>query len=223
MSARSKSSRKLGDLRVFAATVIAGRHSSPPRAENSALCCGPCLRPFYAAVPACRGKLAGVDESLSINLDFDAAAKLWDAYAAAFPVQAAAAGTYNVEAFGDSPAQADELLALVLDGSKRATSSHVAAYADEGEPLPRIGVHWIVCDGAGVPRVILRTTELRLGTFNDADEALARDEGEDDLSLDSWRREHRRFWERTAAARGGRWSESDELVFERFEVVWPAQ
>ncbi|MCC9176839.1 ASCH domain-containing protein [Arthrobacter sp. zg-Y750] len=164
-----------------------------------------------------------MNEPFSPELDFDAAANLWDAYAAAFPAQAAAAGTYNVEAFGDSSALADELLALVLDGTKRATSSHVAEYVDEGEPLPRIGLHWIVCDGDGVPRVILRTTELRLGTFNDADEALARDEGEDDLSLDSWRREHQRFWERTAAARGGSWSESDELVFERFEVVWPAQ
>ncbi|MCC3300710.1 ASCH domain-containing protein [Arthrobacter sp. zg-Y895] len=156
-----------------------------------------------------------------ITLDFDAAALLWDAYAAAFPARAAAAGEYTVEAFGDSPALADELLALVLDGRKRATSSHVAEYVAEGEPLPRIGIHWIVCDGAGAPKAILRTTELRLGTFADADEAFAYDEGEDDRSLASWQREHRKFWERTAAARGGSWSEEDELVFERFEVVWP--
>lgn len=164
-----------------------------------------------------------MDTPSPIPLDFEAAARLWDAYAEAHPGRAAAAGEYTVEAFGDSPALADELLSLVLDGRKRATSSDVAGYAAEGEPLPRIGVHWIVCDGAGAPKVILRTTELRLGTFNDADEAFARDEGEDDLSLDSWRREHRRFWQRTAAARGGSWSESDELVFERFEVVWPAE
>ena len=161
-------------------------------------------------------------DTAEIAYDYDAAARLWDAYAAAFPARAAAAGEYTVEAFGDSPQMADDLLGLVLSGRKRATSSDVAGYAADGEPLPRIGVHWIVCDGAGAPHVILRTTELRLGTFDDADEAFARDEGEDDLSLDSWQREHRRFWQRTAAARGGSWSESDELVFERFEVVWPA-
>ena len=156
-----------------------------------------------------------------ITPDFDAAALLWDAYAAAYPEQAAADSQYNVETFGDSPQLADELLALVLDGRKTATSSLVAEYVDGGDQLPRIGIHWIVCDSAGVPRAVLRTTELRLGTFRDADEAFARDEGEDDLSLESWRREHRKYWERTSAVRGGSWSESDELVFERFKVVWP--
>ncbi|GAA3290780.1 ASCH domain-containing protein [Arthrobacter citreus] len=156
-------------------------------------------------------------------LDYDAAARFWDAYAAAFPRQAAAAGTYTVEAFGDSPELADQLLSLVLAGRKRATSSHVAEYMAEGEPLPRIGVHWVVCDGSGEPGAILRTTELKIGTFADADEAFARDEGEDDLSLASWRREHQKYWERTAAARGESWSERDELVFERFDLVWPAR
>ena len=155
-------------------------------------------------------------------LDFDSAELLWDAYAAAFPAQAGVDGEYNVESFGDSPVLADELLALVLDGRKRATSSNVADYVAEGEPLPRIGAHWIACDGTGAPKAILRTTELTLGTFADADAAFAYDEGEDDRSLTSWRREHRKFWERTAAARGGSWSEEDELVFERFEVVWSA-
>ncbi|MCC3270448.1 ASCH domain-containing protein [Arthrobacter gengyunqii] len=158
----------------------------------------------------------------SIEPDFEAAAVLWDAYAAANPEQAAADSQYNVETFGDSPKLADELLALVLDGSKTATSSLVAEYAEDGDQLPRIGIHWIVCDSTGAPRAILRTTELRLGTFRDVDEAFARDEGEDDRSLESWRREHRRYWERTSAARGISWSESDELVLERFKVVWRA-
>lgn len=161
--------------------------------------------------------------SAPIMPDFDAAALLWDAYAAAFPEQAAADSQYNVETFGDSPEMADELLAVVLNGRKSATSSLVADYLDAGEQLPRIGIHWIVCDSTGEPRAILRTTELRLGAFRDADEAFARDEGEGDLTLASWRREHQQFWERTAAARGGSWSEADEVVFERFEVVWPLQ
>ena len=159
--------------------------------------------------------------SAPIAPDFDAAALLWDAYAAAFPDQAAADSQYNVETFGDSPAMADELLARVLDGSKRATSSLVAEYLDEGDQLPRIGNHWVVCDSTGVPRVILRTVGLRLGTFNDVDAAFARDEGEGEGTVESWQREHRRFWERGAQRRGSSWSESEEIVFERFAVVWP--
>ena len=159
--------------------------------------------------------------SALISPDFEAAALLWDAYVSAYPVQAAADSQYSVETFGDSPAMADELLALVLDGTKCATSSLVAEYVEEGDQLPRIGGHWIICDGAGVPRAILRTVELRLGTFNDADEAFARDEGEDDRTLESWQREHRRYWERGAERRGTSWSEAEEIVFERFNTVWP--
>lgn len=48
-------------------------------------------------------------------------------------------------------------------------------------------------------------------------------EGEDDLGLSSWRREHRRYWMRVSAAQGRDWSEEDEIVFERFSVVWPPE
>ena len=47
--------------------------------------------------------------------------------------------------------------------------------------------------------------------------------GEDDLSLESWRTQHRIYWERVSAARGAAWSEDDEIVFERFAVVWPPE
>lgn len=60
-------------------------------------------------------------------------------------------------------------------------------------------------------------------TVDSADEAFAHAEGEDDRSLESWRRERRRYWERTTEARGARWSETDEIVFEYFAVVWPPQ
>ena len=62
-----------------------------------------------------------------------------------------------------------------------------------------------------------------LGDFNSADAAFAWDEGEDDRSLESWRTEHRRYWQRGCAARGAVWRESDEIVFERFRVVWPPE
>ncbi|CEA07912.1 ASCH domain protein [Arthrobacter saudimassiliensis] len=154
--------------------------------------------------------------------DFEAAAVLWDEYAQARPEQAAADPEYEVEMFGDGPETADALLELVLTGHKRATSSLVAEYLQEGAQLPRIGAHWIACDGQGRPRAVLRTVELKLGTFTDADADFARDEGEDDGSLTAWRHAHRTFWERTAAARGAAWSEAEEIVFERFDLVWPA-
>lgn len=157
------------------------------------------------------------------EVDRVAAAAMWEAYRAARPGAAAAAGDFTVEFFGDSVELADELLALVTHGPKRATASLVAEFAEEGEPLPRIGSHWIACDGRGAPVVVIRSTELRIGTFDSGDAAFAYDEGEDDRSLESWRYEHRRYWERTRAAAGSEFTPEHEVVFERFSVVWPPE
>lgn len=148
---------------------------------------------------------------------------MWAAYAAAHPSAVAAGAEHTVERFGDSEQLSDELLEIVLSGRKRATSASVSEFVDEGEQLPRIGSHWIACDGRGVPRIIVRSTELRIGPFDSVDADFAADEGEDDGSVASWKTEHRRYWQRTAAARGATWSTSDEIVFERFAVVWPPE
>lgn len=153
--------------------------------------------------------------------DLEAAAEMWGAYGAACPEAVAACPDHTVEHFGDSARLADELLGLVLAGRKRATAELVADFVARGDGLPRIGSHWIACDGAGTPRAVLRSTELRVGPFTSADAAFATDEGEDDLSLASWQREHRRYWTRVSAARGATWSEDQDIVFERFSVVWP--
>ncbi|WP_096423355.1 ASCH domain-containing protein [Microcella alkaliphila] len=157
------------------------------------------------------------------DIDRAAAEAMWRAYADAHPETVAATQDWTVEYFGDSPTLADELLGLVLDGTKRATAALVVEFIAEGEALPRIGSHWIACDGAGVPRVVLRSTEFRLATFDEVDERFAFDEGEDDRTLATWREGHRRYWERTAAARGGTWSPEQQIVLERFTVVWPPE
>jgi uncharacterized protein YhfF len=155
--------------------------------------------------------------------DLEAAQAMWAEYAHAAPRVVRVAEEHTVERFGDSQALADELLALVLAGVKRATAELVDEFLARGDAVPRIGSHWIACDGRGVPRAILRTVELRIGDFASVDAAFAHDEGEDDRSLEAWRREHRRYWARGAAARGSTWSEADEIVFERFAVVWPPE
>ena len=126
-----------------------------------------------------------------------------------------------VAQFGDHRGLADELMALVLAGTKRATAGLVAEFAAAGEPLPRVGGHWIACDGAGVPRCILRSTELRLGPLSSVDDAFAWDEGENDRTRATWLAGHLAYFRRTQEARGSAWSDDLEVVFERFGVVWP--
>ncbi|MFE6964153.1 ASCH domain-containing protein [Agromyces sp. NPDC057679] len=156
-------------------------------------------------------------------IDHAAALAMWAEYRAAHPTIATDAEEPSAERFGDHPELTDELLGLVLDGTKRATATLVAEFEAEGQALPRVGSHWIACDSTGAPRVILRSTELRVGPFTSVDAAFAYDEGEDDRSLASWRENHARYWRRAAAAIGIEWTEQHEVVFERFSVVWPPE
>ena len=156
-------------------------------------------------------------------LDVAAAERMWDEYAAARPAAVRACPEHVVDRFGDSAELADELNDLVVHGPKRATAELVDEFAARDEPLPRVGSHWVACDGAGAPRVVLRSTELRIGTIADVDEAFARDEGEGDRTLATWTAEHRRYWARTCAARGVVFRDDDEIVLERFAVVWPPE
>jgi uncharacterized protein YhfF len=151
-------------------------------------------------------------------VDDAAAAAFWLGYVAAHQA-VASDDEHAVVRLGESRAEADELLGRVRYGAARATAELVADLAHRGEALPRLGAHRVVCDGRGVPALVLRTVELRLATFREVDADFALDEGHGDLR--SWREQHRADWERTCAARDAVWRESDEIVLERFRVVWP--
>lgn len=159
----------------------------------------------------------------NIVIDEDAAQLMWDAYRAAHPEQVHEQEEPPAEYFGDSAELADELIDLVLQGPKRATAALVAEFADGSEQLPRIGSHWIACDGRGVPRAVLRSVELRVGPVRSVDAQFAWDEGEDDRTRESWLAGHGRYWKRACARMGLDYSEDLEAVFERFVVVWPPQ
>ena len=155
--------------------------------------------------------------------DLAAARHLWEQYRAASPGTARDGKLPPVEYFGDHPALADELLALVTSGRKRATATLAVEFALDGQLLPRIGDHWIACDGKGTPLLILRSTAVRVGTIGSADAAFARAEAEDDGSLEAWLDSHRGYWQRVAAAGGFEFTEESEIVFEYFEVAWRAE
>jgi uncharacterized protein YhfF len=126
-------------------------------------------------------------------------------------------------AFGDSPRLADELLDLVLGGTKTATTSALWEYTDAGEPLPERGDLSIVLDGRGHPRALIRTTEVRIVRFADVDAEHAYQEGEDDRSLAAWVTAHERYFQRVAAAAGRTFDGDTEVVLERFELRFPAR
>jgi uncharacterized protein YhfF len=111
--------------------------------------------------------------------------------------------------FGDSPALADELAALVLAGLKRAT-----CWAASDGMLTEVGKRMVMLDGAGKPSAVLETVELVQRRFDEVDAAFAYDEGEGDRSLAFWERAHRAYF-----TRKGQFVEGMLLYCERFRVV----
>ncbi len=241
------------DLALMDAAFVDGRdevegvHLSGSRAATAAARAGGVGRLVLTHVPAwndpevCRAQAAAVwpgevelavaGETLDVGqpvvvppvrVDRAAGLRMWTDYLAAHP-GLPPEDEPAVEAFGDGPVLADELVALVTHGPKRATAGLVAAYAHDGDPLGRVGSHWVACDGSGQPRAVLRTTELRVGPLSSVDERFAWDEGEGDRSLASWLDAHGRFFRRECERIGIAFSDDLEVCFERFGVVWPPE
>lgn len=155
----------------------------------------------------------------AVPVDEVAGRRMYDDFLAAHPDVPRRDDT-EVVCFGDTPELADELLGLIVGGAKRATATLVTGYLAAGDPFPPLGAYWVCCDGTGVPRAVLRTTELRLGPFDSVDARFAWEEGEGDRTLETWVEGHRRAYERQCARIGIEFSEDLEVCFERFTLVW---
>jgi uncharacterized protein YhfF len=127
--------------------------------------------------------------------------------------------TPTADYFGDSVELADELLGLILHGPKRATAGSYDDYLREGAQIPYEGLLSIALDGRGVPRALLRTTDVRVGPLSSVDDRFAWDEGEGDRTRDSWLRDHHTFFERYLPTVGLEFSPDMPTVFERFELL----
>jgi len=123
--------------------------------------------------------------------------------------------------FGDCPELADELLELVLTGKKTGTATLVIELEKEGEKMPKVGDYNIILDGKGKPRAIIRTTKVVIKPFIEVEESFAYSEGEDDRTLESWRREHWKYWTRKGQKLGFAMKEDHLVICENFEIVFP--
>jgi uncharacterized protein YhfF len=101
---------------------------------------------------------------------------------------------HNLEtfSFGDGPDLANELIELVLSGTKCAT-----CWADsQGLLSAEVGKLMVALDGQGAPKAVVKTIELTKRRFDEVDDAFAYDEGEGDRSLQYWREAHTEYFTR---------------------------
>jgi uncharacterized protein YhfF len=144
----------------------------------------------------------------------------WQTYIAGLPDNSSSCESYEVHQFGDSSTLADELSTLILKGTKTATCSALWEWEAEGINLPEIGTKKIVLDGNGNPICIIETTEIVIQSFSEVDAQFAYEEGENDRSLESWRKEHWQYFSRVLPEIGKEPTPEMLLVCERFRVVY---
>ncbi|TVR04763.1 MAG: ASCH domain-containing protein [Spirochaetaceae bacterium] len=126
---------------------------------------------------------------------------------------------YAVWSFGAGPRLANELLNLVIEGRKQATATLQTTLELNGDPTPVVGGVSVITYADGSPGAIVQTTGVEVVPFSAVTAEHARLEGEGDLSLDQWRRDHERFFSRELARHGRPFSPDLPVVCERFSLL----
>lgn len=146
------------------------------------------------------------------------ARRFWAAYVAS--ELAAGKSTpqlYDTMVIGGDAVSADVGARLILSGRKTATSALPADFDGTGQRPPQAGDLSLVLDGRGEPVCIVKTVTARTQVLGDVDETFARDYGEWDGTLATWR-------ERMLGYYGGKLAEdplTTPLICEWFVRVWP--
>lgn len=114
---------------------------------------------------------------------------------------------------------ANELLRLVLEGTKKATSSSLKAYEITDSRIPAVGDFSIVTDWSGNPKCVIETKNITMIPFKDITFDICKREGEDKC-LETWRAGHIKFFKAEGRELGYEFNEELMVVFEDFEVVY---
>lgn len=122
--------------------------------------------------------------------------------------------------FDDNEPSANELAALVLEGTKRATAALLWAHEHAKSPLPKRGNLSIVTNFSGEPVCIIETQRVDIVSFDEVTAEFAATEGEGDGSLAYWRRAHEAYFGRECKRINRAPEPRMPVVCERFKVVY---
>lgn len=127
---------------------------------------------------------------------------------------------YEVFHFDDNERSANELAALVLAGTKRATASLLWTYEVTNKRLPARDDLSVMTDWSGMPLCVIETRRVEIVPYDEVTAEFAATEGEGDGSLRYWRDAHWKFFGRECARIGRTPDLRMPAVLERFEVVY---
>lgn len=113
----------------------------------------------------------------------------------------------------------NELIYLINNGVKTATSSLHKFYEIENTNLPKVGDLNIITTTMGEYKTLIEITNVQILPFKKVDEKHAYKEGEGDKSLEYWRKVHEDFFKNELKKLGDTFDENDLIVLEEFKVL----
>lgn len=122
--------------------------------------------------------------------------------------------------FGDNPELMDELLGYIKQGIKRTSTGLVKENELEGWPEPKLGDYDVILDGAGKPVLVIETVSLRRVKYRDVEAEHAYWEGEGDRTLETYFKEHDKYYMRRGEALGFTFNKDMLVDLSRFEIVY---
>jgi uncharacterized protein YhfF len=124
-------------------------------------------------------------------------------------------GLRSIE-FGNPGESRDKLIALILDGNKRATAGTLEwDYIAENEPIETVGEKLAVLDNNNQQIATIQVTRVEVKRFADVPDEFALAEAEGDLSGDDFRESHSAFWSKL----GLEITAETEIVLVYFDLI----
>lgn len=120
--------------------------------------------------------------------------------------------------FGENESQSKQILSLILEGKKTATSSSYLSFQEAGEPLPRKGEFEIITDWEGNPGCIVEIVDVKIIPFKDVKWDIAKLEGEED-NMQAWRENRMREFMEEGSEMGYSFHDETPVVFVGYKVV----
>ncbi|MDG1837358.1 MAG: ASCH domain-containing protein [Phycisphaerales bacterium] len=132
-----------------------------------------------------------------------------------------------IDIFGDSPDLTDQLLELVLAGTKTATCLSLYEWEHEVKTPLVPGTLSVILNGLGQPRCVIETTHVEQMPYQEVTAEFARAEGEheppdlpDDRVLQHWRDVHWAYFNRKLPPLGHIPTLDMPVLCERFRVIY---
>lgn len=114
----------------------------------------------------------------------------------------------------------DDLANLIKTGVKTATASAYDLYAISGEHMPEVGEYSIILDGRNQPVCIIKDVVVETIPLMEVSAEHAYHEGEEERTLEQWRRDHIDFFKKEYAEYNQPFNDNIPILCEVFEVVY---